>query len=370
MRYYRSRFYSALQLFQNYEYPEPFHVTAKNYFKSSKKFGSKDRKAISELCYTYLRTGLMFKDISIQEGLLLSGLYLEWDDLSDWNKLSTELQYTHEVDLRSQKMYLVQLGYKPKYYPDEFLMPEFNEHLSPRNISFRPKNWAKDHTDTESRYLGLIGTKEISHNAILEDTIQVQDLSSQFICSKIEVTRKDKVWDVCSGAGGKTLNLSSRGEGKFYLSDIRPQILSNAKNRLNAMHYEGFYATVDLATKKSSIDFGDETISYDSFDIIIADVPCSGSGTWFRTPEHFTRFDYSSLESYINRQKSIVKNAFPFLKSGGKFYYLTCSIFEEENSQIKNWMLEKFDVELKDEIAFNGIEHRSDAMYMASFIKK
>ena len=98
MRYYRSRFSSALQLLERYEYPEPFHIAAKNFFKQSKKFGSKDRKSISEICYTYLRMGLTLGHMPVKDGLLISGLLLHFDDESYWNDQSKELGLTYSIE--------------------------------------------------------------------------------------------------------------------------------------------------------------------------------------------------------------------------------------------------------------------------------
>ena len=80
-------------------------------------------------------------------------------------------------------------------------------------------------------------------------------------------------------------------------------------------------------------------------------------------------FDYGSLVQYTNRQKTILENTLPFLKDGGTLYYLTCSVFDQENSRIKHWVLDNFSVSLQNEIMFDGIRHRSDGMYMASFKK-
>jgi 16S rRNA (cytosine967-C5)-methyltransferase len=373
MKYFRSRFQSALQLLQGYQYPEPFHIAAKNFFKGNKKFGSKDRKAISEIAYTYLRCGNAFTACELQEGILLSSLFLEWDDVADWNKLAIELNLyyelpTHFFDEYSTIDYLASnLDKQINYYPDGVLMADFEHYNESYNVRFRPKNWAKDHTDDEVRNLGIVGVRGLKVNEKLDDTTQIQDLSSQFICDTINVDDGDKIWDVCSGAGGKSLNLSSRGNGEFYLSDIRPAIIQNAKSRFASMYYDAKYGIADMQKPSQTLTFGALEVEYGYFDTIIADVPCSGSGTWFRTPEHFTRFDYNDLATYAARQKSIVQNAAPFLSKGGTLYYITCSVFAEENTEVRDWISENTSLKFVEEIAFDGIKQRADGMYMAKF---
>ncbi len=313
--------------------------------------------------------GVTLRSYSLKEGLLLSLLTLDIDSHQDWLKLRDELALDIELNEHENGGDISSIIGDLKYYEDGFLMDAFNHYNHPENQDFRPNNWAKDHTDQEKGILGLPGAKEISFNQNLTNAIQVQDLSSQFLCSKIIIEENHNVWDVCSGAGGKSINLSSRKKGTFYLSDIRSTILKNAKSRMQKMHYDANYAEIDMGGYFDKLMFDNEEVSHGFFDAIIADVPCSGSGTWFRTPEHFMNFDYGSLDQYTNRQKTILENTLPFLKDGGTLYYLTCSVFDQENSRIKQWVLDNFSVSLQNEIMFDGIRHRSDGMYMACFKK-
>lgn len=313
--------------------------------------------------------GVTLRSYSLKEGLLLSLLTLDIDSHQDWLMLRDELELDIELNEHENGGDVSSIIGDLKYYEDGFLMDAFNHYNHPENQDFRPNNWAKDHADQEKGILGLPGAKEISFNQNLTNAIQVQDLSSQFLCSKIIIEENHNVWDVCSGAGGKSINLSSRKKGTFYLSDIRSTILKNAKSRMQKMHYDANYAEIDMGGYVDKLMFDNEEVSHGFFDAIIADVPCSGSGTWFRTPEHFMYFDYGSLVQYTNRQKTILENTLPFLKDGGTLYYLTCSVFDQENSGIKHWVLDNFSVSLQNEIMFDGIRHRSDGMYMACFKK-
>jgi 16S rRNA C967 or C1407 C5-methylase (RsmB/RsmF family) len=319
--------------------------------------------------------GLTLGHMPIKDGLLISGLLLHFDDESYWNDQSKELGLTYSIEpgfFESDNAFDAiekWAGKEISFYPPEHLMEQFGHYNDAANLKYRPKNWAKDHTDKEPRNLGAIGCRELAVNQGLEDTVQVQDLSSQYICTQIPVAEGDKLWDVCSGSGGKSLNLASGGEGQFYLSDMRPATIENAKSRFRAMHYEASFGIADLTKEVNSVKFSGEIIGDSYFDTIVADVPCSGSGTWFRTPEHFTRFDYASLAKYAEKQKAIVKNAISFLKKEGKFYYITCSIFKEENEEVRDWILANTDLKMEEEIAFDGIRQKADGMYMVSFTK-
>ena len=374
MKYFRSRYTSALKLLDGYQYPEPFHIAAKNFFKQNKKFGSKDRKAIAEVGYTYFRCGKSLSHLPLSRGLVISSLLLDFEEVDQWNNVAKEAGLDFELPTHFFKEGNVLktieslVGEKCFFYPEEVLMPEYTHYNDAINTKFRPRNWAKDHLDNEPRKLGVVGAKELALNTKLEDTTQVQDLSSQYICSKVKIGEGDYVWDVCSGGGGKSLNLIKGRDANFYLSDVRPGILENAKSRFRAMFYKAKYAAIDLSKEQKTLVFGQDKIQHDSFDVIVADVPCSGSGTWFRTPEHFSNFSYDGLDKYAERQKSIVKNALPFLKKGGRFYYITCSVFSVENAEVKEWILANTELVLEEEVLFDGIVQKADGMYMASFI--
>ncbi len=375
MKYFRSRFKSSLEILETYNYPEPFHIHIKNHFSGHKKYGSKDRKAIADICYTYLRTGLLFKNESIATGLLKSSLLLEWEWTSDLNKVADGqgVNLNLEIDQLNENLSLKHFAsYTDSeeglvFYPSEYLMESFSHYNDIQNIRYRPRNWAKDHANQVQGKLGLLGAKEILVTDKLQNTVQVQDLSSQFICNEIQLNEGDVVWDLCCGSAGKTLNLSSKERCDFHMSDVRPGILENAKSRMKLMHYDASYGVNDLQKDLERLNFENKTVEKRTMDVIVADVPCSGSGTWFRTPEHFARFDYSSLDNYATRQKKIVENAIPFLKAGGSFYYITCSIFKEENTEVRDWILAISDLKLVREIEFDGMSHQSDCMYMAEF---
>ena len=188
-----SRYLSSIKLLSEYSYPSPFHLFLKQFFRTHKKFGSKDRKAITDICYNYLRMGVTLRSYSLKKGLLLSLLTLDIDSHQDWLKLRDELALDIELNEYKNVGDISSIIGDLKYYEDGFLMEAFNHYNHPENQDFRPNNWAKDHADQEKGILGLPGAKEISFNQNLTNAIQVQDLSSQFLCSKIIIEEKHNV---------------------------------------------------------------------------------------------------------------------------------------------------------------------------------
>ena len=105
--------------------------------------------------------------------------------------------------------------------------------------------------------------------------------------------------------------------------------------------------------------------SEENFDIIICDVPCTGSGTWSRTPEQLAFFKLPSIDDYASRQQVIAGNAISLLKKGGLFFYITCSVFKKENETNVAFLQKKHGVELLQQQYLKGYEMQADTLFVA-----
>ena len=174
----------------------------------------------------------------------------------------------------------------------------------------------------------------------------------------------ENIWDCCAGAGGKSLMILDKyPEIKLFCSDNRATIISNLKVRFakNNIKPQGV-DVYDVVKKNSALTFNGNTLSESFFDVIIADVPCSGSGTWGRTPERLSQFKEEEIERYGNLQKSIVKNVLPFLKVGGKLIYITCSVYASENTEnIK--LMERLGLVVSSKNYFVGYDTGADTLF-------
>jgi 16S rRNA (cytosine967-C5)-methyltransferase len=65
------------------------------------------------------------------------------------------------------------------------------------------------------------------------------------------------------------------------------------------------------------------------FDVLILDVPCSGSGTYRRNPDLKLKFNEESLVRLVQLQEEITGEAIQFLKKNGKIVYITCSLLPQ-----------------------------------------
>jgi 16S rRNA (cytosine967-C5)-methyltransferase len=101
------------------------------------------------------------------------------------------------------------------------------------------------------------------------------------------------------------------------------------------------------------------------FDIVICDAPCTGSGTWGRTPEHLYFFEEKKIAYYSGLQMNILKNVIPYLKNGGKLLYITCSVFKKENEDVISFLIENSTLKVEKMEILKGYDKKADTMFVA-----
>jgi 16S rRNA (cytosine967-C5)-methyltransferase len=101
------------------------------------------------------------------------------------------------------------------------------------------------------------------------------------------------------------------------------------------------------------------------FDLIICDAPCSGSGTWARTPEQLYFWKEENILHYTALQKKILTNIIPFIKPGGYLLYITCSVFRQENEEIVKDVEKGFGLQPVKMEMLKGYDKKADTMFAA-----
>ena len=211
--------------------------------------------------------------------------------------------------------------------------------------------------------LALPNSSKIDGVVALGKEAVVQDYSSQRVGEFLIPVRRgpsDRVWDCCAGSGGKSIMIKDvLGEIDLTVSDVRESTLVNLKKR---------FATAGIKSYKSIVADLTQPINYfkdQSFNFILADVPCSGSGTWGRTPEQLNFFGDKKIEEYTTLQKKIISTLIPKLQPGGHLLYITCSVFKKENEDAVEFIKEKFHLELIKMELLKGYNKKADTMFAA-----
>ena len=136
------------------------------------------------------------------------------------------------------------------------------------------------------------------------------------------------LWDACAAPGGKTLILAHRlPHTKILATDVSPRRLTATRTRLAQYPY-----AQNITTETANAT--DPPAALNHFDLILADVPCSGTGTLARNPEIRHRLAPADLARQATRQRSILSSALSRLARGGRLLYSTCSLEPEECEQV------------------------------------
>ncbi|MCB2116806.1 MAG: RsmB/NOP family class I SAM-dependent RNA methyltransferase [Rhodobacteraceae bacterium] len=154
--------------------------------------------------------------------------------------------------------------------------------------------------------------------AYLGGLVEVQDLSPQSAIAGLPLAGVRDALDYCAGGGGKALALAARGVGRIVAHDIAPGRMADLPDR--AARAGARIAVADGQALRGQV-----------FDLVLLDVPCSGSGTWRRDPDAKWRLTPARLETLLATQAAILDAAPQYVRAGGAIAYMTCSLLEAEN---------------------------------------
>lgn len=159
-------------------------------------------------------------------------------------------------------------------------------------------------------------------SAFLEGRLQIQDEGSQLVA--MLVGRGERLLDCCAAPGSKTAILAERNlKGKVLATELHAHRAEALRQRLRA-HSNVSVMHADATGLAIPGDF----------DRVLADVPCSGSGTLARNPEIKWRLTADDLTDLHARQVEILRAALARLSPGGHLLYSTCSLEAEENEAV------------------------------------
>jgi len=137
-----------------------------------------------------------------------------------------------------------------------------------------------------------------------------------------------KIWDCCAAPGGKTVVLAARNpEAEVLATDVSPR-------RLKALAERVKREAPDARIRTAEADAAALPESEGLFDLILCDVPCSGTGTLARNPEIRHHLRPSDLARQAERQRALLAGSLKRLAPGGRLVYSTCSLEPEENEQV------------------------------------
>jgi 16S rRNA (cytosine967-C5)-methyltransferase len=381
------QFSTFQKIISEYKNDEPLSRFLGVFYRQNKQMGSRDRRNASRLVYNYYRLGNALKDIDLVEKLAVAEFltnnnpnsFLEYYQL-EWNNLI--------ANSLSEKLDFIKTIYLSFNLDDVF---PFHQHFSEgideqsflKSFFTQPDLFIRVKASEEQKITKLLAVADIKFEVKGNQTIalpngtkleqiitdsgsyEIQDWSSQKVGAFFEPKKWEKWWDCCAASGGKSLLLhAQQADLKLLVTDNRASILENLQQRFALAGIRNYQKKVMDLTQSQDLFLHDY-----EFDGIIFDAPCSGSGTWGRTPEMIAQFATHKIKFYSDLQRKLALNVVKYLKADKPLIYITCSVFKEENEDQVKWLCDTFNLKVERQELIKGYQAKADTMFVARLIK-
>src|SRR5436853_1289634 len=314
------RLNTIISLAESYHFEKPLALFLRNYFRAHRNMGSRDRKIVTQSIYSFFRLGKSLPSLPLPTKIA-AGLFLcskEANDFASWCIQKNSSLPVEGISLSSgEKIKELKAAFPGFSLEDIFPFKnylsqeiEFEDYalwlLNKPGIfirirkKFRPavlKEFAEKNIQVKSieetdafETLSAVRLEEL--RTFEKGFFEIQDLSSQKTGNYFHPEPESQWWDACAGSGGKSLLLHAKENSIHILAtDTREKSLLNLKTRFARAGIKSFRTKIfDL--EKEALN------SRDRYDGIIVDAPCSGSGTWARSPEQLSSFNEKLIDVY------------------------------------------------------------------------
>jgi 16S rRNA (cytosine967-C5)-methyltransferase len=362
----------------------PADAVANDFFRSRRYIGSGDRRAVSDRVWTVLRTrrrlAWWLGDAPKSPRLLVAASLM----LEGWSKSGVQQSFSGgqfaaaPLD-RSESGILARIEGHTLDHPEmpdavrlevpDWLLPRLAERFggslhaemaalsAPAALDLRvnllktdrdqakaalaAEGWDAAPTRLSPWGLRIEGRRPVTSGpAFQSGLVEIQDEGSQLVALMVGAEPGMRVVDWCAGAGGKTLALAGamQNKGQIIACDVSAPRLDGAVRRLRRAGVHN--------VERHLVEAGDKWLKRraGTFDRVLIDAPCTGTGTWRRNPDARMRLKETDLCELLPKQASILDTAQSLVRKGGRLVYATCSILEEENeAQVTSFLLRHAD---------------------------
>jgi 16S rRNA (cytosine967-C5)-methyltransferase len=388
----------AIKALTGYDGSLPLQHYLKQFFAADKKYGSKDRKYITQLCYCYYRLGHALPQLPMAERMVAAVFLCNQPPL--WTTLFPEEwqgKYVPELEKRVKFLQQVYPALDLKdIFPwsdqcsDAIDLPAFTRsHLVQPDVflRIRPgydkkviavlKEHAIPYKLQHNSGVALPPNTKMDELLVMNREAVVQDLSSQKVgdvMKRVPVFEKPlRVWDCCAASGGKSiLAVDILKKVLLTVSDVRGSIMHNLKQRFTEAGIQQYRSFIADLTNPAKIlpQNGKPVFPPEGFDLVICDAPCTGSGTWGRTPEQLSFFKEEEIARYAALQQKIADTAVQQVGANGYLLYITCSVFRQENEEQVAYMQQQHGLQLVHRQVITGYQEKADTMFAALLTRK
>jgi 16S rRNA (cytosine967-C5)-methyltransferase len=365
--------------------PGPVEHRIRNYFRTRRYAGSKDRRWVTEFIFSYFRRQGEIRWLSGQSGLgndsrlqcCLAQLLFSGADIADFEAEFLDGPHVQAPLTEVERNGLLSACSKDAdQMPDwaagnmpewilELLTDQYGEGAADLVLRFQERSPLTVRVNTlqtdVDRVIELLAADDIEAvrtefspvaltvptNVRLQQTavfekglIEIQDEAAQVASLLTDAKAGQTVVDYCAGAGGKSLAIAAQmtNQGQIFAFDISERRMKDIAVRKRRAQVDIIEASCLQQSEKDEEIFDRLGLSADR---VFVDAPCSGSGPWRRQPDQKWSFSQEALDDLISVQRDVLSQARRLVAVGGRLIYATCSVFQSENEAQVSTFLER-----------------------------
>jgi len=325
---FQKRILRASAFLESLDPVSPLELQVKSFLKQHPEMGSKDRRIFQDLVYGTLRLRQALHNLSWHEACKVA--FEIWNNENPKGAWESSAYSNHSLFPLEIAPSIQALDWKHGFFAPRKV---FVRQMQTGKFGFAA--WLEKEgvlEKVEGKTLTLKKPKSMENApGWAPGRFEVMDLAVQSWAEELPKLENGlSVLDACCASGGKSLLLLEANPNiQLTATDVRENILRSFRGRLG-----NHTKNIDTFSK----NWEEDVPLQKKFNFILADVPCSGSGTWLRGPQNMANFSSEKLSEFSEKQKKIVTNLSKQLEKNGKLMYVTCSIFEEENEKIIEYM--------------------------------
>ena len=227
-----------------------------------------------------------------------------------WGREIAALETPPPVDLRVNRL--------------KATVAEARAALAEEGIDTEPMRFSPDGLRLRRRLSVVTG------KAFQEGLVEIQDEGSQLVAALVDAKPGMQIVDYCAGAGGKTLAMAAgmNNKGRVVAMDVYESRLDRSAQRLRRA---GAHNVERRALDGENVKWLKRHKG--TFDRVLVDAPCTGTGTWRRNPDGRGTLRPQDLAELVPKQAALLEAAQRLVKPGGGLIYATCSVLPAENER-------------------------------------
>jgi len=242
-------------------------------------------------------------------------------------------QYGEEISAKIENGYKAQRQVTLRVNNLKTSLEKAKEKLDEAQIEYETISWYE-----KALIIKNVREEEIRKLEIYENgEIYLQSLSSMLPPIILEPKAGENILDMTAAPGGKTTEIAALTENKAYITACE-------KNKIRAERLKFNLQKQGVKSANIMVEDARKLSDYFSFDKILLDAPCSGSGTENIFDKNFSK---ELVERSVKFQEELLSKALKILKPGGEMVYSTCSILKQENEKVLERVLSKGNAQIE-----------------------